>query len=59
MRAFARYRAILNENEQLRKEIGTLDKKLNQAIRFLLDKIDALHQTKNPPRNPVGYKIRK
>jgi hypothetical protein len=56
MRAFARYRAFLNENEQLRKELGNLDKKLNQAIRFLLDKIDALHQVKNQPRNPVGYK---
>ncbi|WP_340111973.1 ORF6N domain-containing protein [Maribellus mangrovi] len=59
MRAFARYRAILTENEELKKEIQTLDNKLNQAFRFLLDKIDALQETKNQPRNPVGLKTKK
>jgi len=56
MRAFARYRALLNENEELRKEIKALDKKLNEAFRFLLEKLDALHQQKNEPRNPIGFK---
>jgi len=56
MRAFARYRALLNENEELKKEIRNLDKKLNEAFRYLLEKIDALHQAKNEPRNPVGFK---
>jgi hypothetical protein len=59
MRAFARDRAFLIENEQLRKEISNLDKKLNQEIRFLLAKIDSLHQTQNLPRNPVGFETKK
>jgi len=42
MRAFARYRALLNENEELKKEIM---------------KLDALHQQSNEPRNPAGFKI--
>jgi len=59
MRAFARYRALLRENEELKKEILKLDAKLNKAFKFLLDKLDALHQKKNTPRNPIGYKTDK
>jgi hypothetical protein len=59
MRAFARYRALLRENEELKKEILKLDAKLNQAFKFLLDKIDALHQKASLPRKPVGFKIDK
>jgi hypothetical protein len=56
MRAFARYRALLKENEELKKEILKLDAKLNQAFKYLLDRIDALHQKSIVPRRPVGYK---
>jgi hypothetical protein len=56
MRAFARYRSLLRENEELKKEILKLDAKLNQAFRFLLDKLDSLHQKTNEPRKPIGYK---
>ena len=59
MRAFARYRALLRENAELKKEILKLDAKLNQAFKFLLEKIDALHQKANEPRNPIGYKTNK
>jgi hypothetical protein len=59
MRAFARYRSLLRENEDLRKEIMKLDAKLNQSFRFLLDKLDALHQKANKPRKPIGYIIDK
>lgn len=59
MRAFARYRALLRENEKLKKEIQKLDAKLNQAFKFLLEKIDALHQKANEPINPIGYKTNK
>ena len=59
MRAFARYRALLRENEELKREILKLDSKLNQAFKFLLDKIDALHQEKNTQTNPIGFKIGK
>jgi hypothetical protein len=57
MRAFARYRSLLRENEELKKEILKLDAKLNQAFKYLLDKLDALHQKTTEPRNPIGYKI--
>jgi hypothetical protein len=56
MRAFARYRGLLKENEDLKKEISKLDNKLNQAFQFLLDKIDALHQKSSVSRKPIGYK---
>jgi len=59
MRAFARYRALLKENEELKKEILKLDAKLNQAFKFLLEKLDALHSKAKEPRNPVGFKINK
>jgi len=57
MRAFARYRSILRENVELKNELLKLDNKLNQAFKYLLDRIDALHEKKNAPRKPVGYKI--
>lgn len=56
MRAFAVYRAMLIEDKSLRKEIKVLDEKINKVFRFLLDKIDALHQVKTPPRKKIGYK---
>jgi hypothetical protein len=59
MRAFARYRALLRENEELKKEILKLDAKLNHAFKFLLDKLDALHQEANEPRKPIGFKTDK
>jgi len=59
MRAFASYRALLIENEELKKEILKLDAKLNQAFRFLLDKLDALHQKANKPGKPIGFKTDK
>jgi len=55
MRAFSRYRALLYENDELRKEIKNLDKKLNEAFRYLLDRIDELHQKKKD-RKQIGFK---
>lgn len=57
MRAFAHYRAIILENMELRKEIGELDYKLNEAFQFLLEKIDALAPTINK-RKPIGFKTK-
>ena len=56
MRAFAVYRAMLMEDKTLRIEIKALDEKINKVFRFLLDKIDALHQDKARPRKKIGYK---
>ncbi len=55
MRAFAVYRAMLIEDKSLRKEIKALDEKINKVFRFLLYKIDALHQDKAVPRKKIGY----
>ena len=57
MRAFANYRALLRDNEDLRTEIKNLDHKLNKAFQYLLDRIDELHQQKSD-RKPVGFKIK-
>ena len=56
MRAFVQYRSFLLETKEMRKEIRKLDKKLNQAFSFLLDKIDALVPKKETPTAPIGFK---
>ena len=57
MRAFARYRAFLNENQDLKSEIRAMDDKINKVFKFLLDRIDELHQEKSVPRKMIGFKI--
>ena len=56
MRAFSAYRAMLIEDKSLRKEIKALDEKINKAFRYMLDRIDALHQNRATPRKKVGFK---
>jgi len=56
MRAFSIYRAMLIEDKSLRKEIEALDEKINKVFRYMLNKIDALHQDKATPREKIGYK---
>lgn len=58
MRAFALYRTMLKENEELKKEIKKLDSKLNTAFKYLLDKLDALSEKKKRKR-PLGFEIPK
>ncbi|MGB4775362.1 MAG: ORF6N domain-containing protein [Daejeonella sp.] len=60
MRAFSKYRALLRNDDDLKEEIKNLDDKLNHSFRFLLDKIDALHQKQDTEKpEPIGYKIKK
>ena len=49
---------IMIENKDLKSEISALDDKINKVFKFLLDKIDALHQKKieEKPRERIGYK---
>ena len=56
MRAFAVYRAMLIEDKSLRKEIIALDEKISKVFRYMLDRIDALHQVEATPRKKIGYK---
>jgi len=58
MRAFAKYRALLIKNQDIGPEIRILDDKINKVFKFLLDKIDALHQNQieEKPRKRMGYK---
>ncbi len=56
MRAFARYRSLILENKEMKKEIVALDTKLNKAFQYLLEKIDALAPTYTN-RKKIGYKI--
>ena len=57
IRAFAKYRSLLRENGDLKKEIQALDAKLNKVVKYLVEKIDALHQ-RNVQRNPIGFRIK-
>jgi hypothetical protein len=56
MRAFARYRAFLNESEELRNELRDLDKKFTQAFNLLVKRLDELHQKKSLPRTRIGFR---
>jgi len=56
MRAFAKYRALLIENHDLRSELKAMDDKINKVFKYLLDRIDALHQERSLPRKMIGYK---
>jgi hypothetical protein len=57
MRAFAQYRSLLIESKDLRKEIQSLDEKLNQIFRFLLQKKDELRQRSQSGERPkIGYR---
>jgi len=59
MRAFSKYRAILKGNDDLKREVKLLDNKLNEAFKFLLEKIDALHhKQKTEKPEPMGYKLK-
>jgi len=57
MRAFARYRGLLKETVELKDEVSKLDSKIYQVFKFLMDKIDDLHQKKSTPREKVGFRI--
>ena len=56
MRAFARYRAFLQENKELKSELHDLDKKFTQAFNSLLKRLDELHQKKCLPRTRIGFR---
>lgn len=57
IRTFARYRAMLMESKGLKAEIKALDEKINKIFKYLLDKIDALHQpdVENKTKRKIGF----
>lgn len=57
MRAFVQYRGLLRETMELKDEISRLDQKINEIFKFLLDKIDGLHNSSVIPRKKIGYKL--
>ena len=56
MRAFARYRSLLKESEELKNEVKVLDKKFTQAFSYLMKRLDELHQKKLQPRIRIGFR---
>ncbi len=59
MRAFVRYRAVLRETETLKNEIARFDEKISGIFKYLVEKIDALHQKPPAELTPIGFKTRK
>ena len=55
MRAFARYRALLKDDQELRKELSKMDDKINKVFKYLLLRIDALQPVKSKKTNKIGY----
>ena len=58
MRSFVKYRVMLKDHDDLRRQLKVLDKRINKVFKFLLNKIDLLHQQKsnNKPRRKIGFK---
>jgi len=56
MRAFARYRAIIAETNELKNELNALDKKFTQAFNHLLTRLDELHSKQRQPRRRIGFR---
>ena len=50
MRAFARYRALIIETSDLKKDITEPDNRFTKAFNYLLGRLDELHQKKVLPR---------
>ena len=56
MRAFARYRALINETLEFRKELKALDNKFTRAFNYLLNRLDELHNKERQPRIRIGFR---
>ena len=56
MRAFARYRALINETAELKHELKSMDDKFTQAFNYLLKRLDELHQKHHQPRTRIGFR---
>ena len=57
MRAFAKYRALLVENMEVKKEMKKIDEKIDQIFKYLLERIDALSRKHlTPARRKIGYR---
>ena len=56
MRALARYRSFLRENEEIKNELHSLDKKFTLAFNSLLKRLDELHQKNSHPRIRIGFR---
>lgn len=54
MRAFARYRGLLKEHNEMKKTISDLDNKINNIFKFLLQRIDELHEEKGKKKR-IGF----
>ena len=57
MRSFVVYRSKLLENRELRKELKSMDGKINTIFKFLMEKINALTpRLEEKPHRRVGFK---
>lgn len=57
MRTFARYRSLLREHEELKKELMAMDSKLDRAFQVLMSRLDSLHETKKIPIRKIGFRV--
>ena len=58
MRAFARYRYLLREHEELKKELRAMDVKVDKAFRFLMKRLDSLHEEEEKPLRKIGFRLK-
>jgi hypothetical protein len=56
MRAFAKYRALITETNELKNELIAMDNKFTQAFNYLLNRLDELHIKQNQPRKRIGFR---
>ncbi|WP_299553015.1 ORF6N domain-containing protein [Seonamhaeicola sp.] len=58
MRTFVHVRRILEDNQELAKQVKQLEKKYDEQFQIVFNAIKKLIEKKNPPRNPIGYKAK-
>lgn len=58
MRTFVHVRRILENNQDLARQLKQLEKKYDEQFQVVFNAIKELIEKKNLPRNPIGYKTK-
>ncbi|MEK6615705.1 MAG: ORF6N domain-containing protein [Bacteroidota bacterium] len=62
VKAFVKLRAVISTHKELAAQLKLLESKVDKhdaAIQSIIEAIKQLMQPPNPPRKPIGFKIRK
>lgn len=58
MRSFVKMREMIEENQELRKKLDTMEKKFDSQFKLVFDAIRQLVEVKAKPKNPIGFTLK-